>query len=240
MFKSITLTIFVILMTTPVFSQVSKPCSLELQQAPELRTLRLGMTVSEASTALGRPLSPYDVRTEVSYIRATGQFPQNREGVNNLQMAEYNGNSRQFILGNKMVQLGGSGRLLDSLKDSLRANLGDLKLEFFRDRLELIHVDYSFQRPVWNDRTEIVRNISAKAGLPLNWRADERSFSSTIDCAGFSVKIYAFRYPNSDGVSSFSITLTDQKARQELDELAKQKWIENKAAEEKLKKEYVF
>jgi len=240
MLKTTILTV-VVLSSTVAFSQISKPCNLTLAKAPIIRGLRLGMSVSEAGNVLGLQLYPNDVNTGISYVRSTNQFLPDSAVVGRELIGEYRGNLRSFKLGNKSVELGWN--YIQKIKEPLRQNIAGIKLEFFKDTLESITVSYSFSKPIWNGRAEIVRIFSARAGIPPSWKNNVKDTASTIDCSGFNVVVdERFRYEGQSPlfVQQFSLVLTDQKARQDLDALAKQRWVENKAAEERSKKEFLF
>ncbi|MGH7782531.1 MAG: hypothetical protein ACREO5_01630 [Candidatus Binatia bacterium] len=234
MFKHLTASIFVLLSSAAVFAQTSEPCTLKLSQAPALQGVKLGMSAARVGEILGGPIATQMVRTDAIFLRSGNDYVRSYSYPSDQsQLEEWNRNKRTLILGNA-VSSGPNPR-----PQSISPNVDYMTLEFFQDSLESMTFRYPFSNMPWDGLPEFIQNISAKNRLPLSaWeystQPNVRSRAS-LNCGGFQLIVDGAP----DGVY-FVVDLKDTKARDDLTKVAKQKWLEQKAAEAKLKKEFVL
>ncbi|MEP7075195.1 MAG: hypothetical protein ABI878_05235 [Acidobacteriota bacterium] len=235
MFRLITLTVFIILSALPVFAQATEPCNLKLPQAPALQRLKLGISFSKAGEILGGPLITSPVTTQAVFFKSGNDYVEpDGSPVTDEQRSEISTNQRRLLLGN-VISAGPNPR-----PAWMRKNLDYMSFEFFQDSLESMTVRYRFETPIWNGLPEFIKNISEKDNLPLTaWQyAPTRPNAwpqASLNCSGFQMVV-----TGSPDTAYYQVDLKDTKARDELTKVTKQKWLEQKATEAKLKKDFAL
>lgn len=240
MFRSITLTIFVLLAAAAVFSQSPAPCDLDLSHAPALRGLKLGMPVAAVGEILGVPVNPKPVSTGASFIKSGGDYVrQDGQPQDPTFITEWYRNSKSLRLGNTYLDIGPNVGTT-GLKDSVSKNAGEIRLEFLHDKLESIWVAYNFSDMPWNGKDEFLRHMSAKFDVPQDqWKNVPPVNNVTNPVSELRCRDFVLWVGGGEQGFAYNIVLKDLKAQDEIARLTKQKWLETIAAETEKKKAFV-
>jgi hypothetical protein len=173
-------------------------CALTLKDAPELRGLRLGMSVEEINSIL---------QINMAFSEEETNFTINE---NNLPIF------KQANIGEKKFET-------SRLKDGNFEGVKKLTLSFFENKLISMRLIYSASYVEWKDSADFQRYLSEKLKLPKESWSEKgmhcKEFYVGTDV--YNTRMYGYEEKDS------AISLVNSLMILKMDELAKQKYMEN-------------
>lgn len=185
--------------TTPVKEPTSK-CSIGLENAPELRRMKLGMSITDVEKTVGKKLELQEDETAI-YDIETAKRETRKVGV--MKFSE------------------------DKPKSLLLEGVSKISLSFYENQLFDIDMFYLKEYVQWKDNEEFVVFLSSKFNLPKEaWRIS--SNLSTIACDGFNLSVNAEKYGSSIYLTNLVVFSEIQNKGRKIikDEKTKQKQVE--------------
>jgi hypothetical protein len=150
---------------TPSGSPAKSQCSLTLEQSPEIRGVRLGMSAEKLMAAF--PADAHRMAIENALKEA--------KKADNYGFARAN-----LFAGNSEANPRLSG-------------VGVITVEFLDERITTLHVSYS--GPEWKNTDQFIAKLSEAFRLPTvdHWRYEPGANMKSLTCDGFLIQVYTGR-----------------------------------------------
>lgn len=158
--------IFTSLLTTPIKAQIlPEDCKLGLANAPIIREVKLGMTLSQVEKSLGVKITLKDYKPEFT---------------------------DEILIGVKKYYFNKSSDVATAVQ---LEGIDALFLNFYNNSLYDIFVIYGEPKVMWKDTKEFISFLSERFDLPRNaWKFGDDPFFSLLSCNGFRLSASIDKY----------------------------------------------